>query len=182
MMTAISLILVASTVFAQDFSGILAGASRQTDRNAKVTALRFNCLPADCKVKPFESIVVQVLVDGEITVANSEPRKGRLRRAPGAMKVLDKDGGWVSKVFKFPGTDPGGFADGGGSALSSIFQQVAGNFIVQDSFLYVAPEKPGVYRLENDTEGVKGEVSITVDSNAPTQKKPEEFSFGVEDK
>ena len=59
---------------------------------------------------------------------------------------------------------------------------MAGNFIVQDSFLYVAPEKPGVYRLENDTEGVKGEVSITVDSNAPTQKKPEEFSFGVEDK
>lgn len=182
MKTAVSLILVASAAFAQDFSGILAGASRQTDRNAKVTGLRFNCLPADCKVRPHESIVVQVLVDGEIAVANSDPRKGRLRRAPGAMKVLDKDGGWVSKPFKFPGSDPGGFADGGGSALNSILQRVAGDFIVQDSFLYTAPEKTGTYRLENDTEGVKAEVTVTVDAGATSQKKPEEYNFGAEDK
>lgn len=178
----VSLFLAATSVFAQDFSGILAGASRQAERNAKVTGLRFNCVPSDCKVRPFESIVVQVLVDGEIAVKDGDPRKGRLRRAPGTLKVVDKDGGWVSKVFKFPGTDPGGFADSGGSALSSIFQKVAGELIVQDSFLYTAPEKEGVYKLENETEGVKGELSITVDRNAPSQKKPEEVSFGPEDK
>ncbi|MBL8179921.1 MAG: hypothetical protein JNK48_34895 [Bryobacterales bacterium] len=180
-MKAVVLFLTVSAAWAQDFSGILAGASRQTDRNAKVTGLRFNCLPADCKVRPLESIVVQVLVDGEIAVANSDPRKGRLRRAPGAMKALDKDGGWVSKPFKFPGTDPGGFTDGG-SAIGSIFQRVAGDFIVQDSFLYTAPEKAGTYRLESDTEGVKAQVTITVDSNAASQKKAEEFNFGAEDK
>ncbi|MBS1827896.1 MAG: hypothetical protein JST93_21485 [Acidobacteria bacterium] len=182
MNTAVLLILAASCVFAQDFSGILAGASRQTERNAKVTGLRFNCVPADCKVRPYESIVIQVLVDGEIAVANGDPRKGRLRRAPGAMKVVDKDGGWVSKVFKFPGADPGGYAESGGSALGSILQRVAGDFIVQDSFLYTAPEKTGSYKLENDTEGVKAELTVTVDSNAASQKKPEEFNFGAEDK
>jgi hypothetical protein len=182
MNTALLLILAASAAWSQDFTEILAGASRQTERNAKVTGLRFNCLPADCRVRPQESIVVQVLVDGEIAVANSDPRKGRLRRAPGPMKVLDRDGGWVSKPFKFPGSDPGGYAESGGSALSSIFQRVAGDFIVQDSFLYTAPEKPGAYRLENETEGVKAELTITVDAGAPSQKKPEEFSFGAEDK
>jgi hypothetical protein len=178
----ISLVLsfVAAGLLGQDLSSILAGASRQTDRNAKVTALRFNCVPADCKVRPLESLVIQVLVDGEIPVANGDPRKGRLRRTPGQMKVSDKDGGWVSKPFKFQGSDAGGFVESSGSAISSIFQKVAGDYIVQDAFLYTAPEKAGTYKLENDTEGVKAELKVTVDANAPAQTKAEEITFAPE--
>jgi hypothetical protein len=162
---------------AQDLSGILAGASRQTDRNAKVTALRFNCVPSDCKVRPLESIVIQVLVDGEIAVTSGDPKKGRLRRTPGQLKVTGKDGGWVSKPFKFQGSDPGGYVESSTSTFSSIFQKVAGDYIVQDAFLYTAPEKAGTYSLENDTEGVKGQMKVTVDAGATAQKKPEEISF-----
>jgi len=172
--------LCVAGLHAQDLSGILAGASRQTDRNAKVTGLRFNCVPSDCKVRPLESIVIQVLVDGEIPVTNGDPRKGRLRRTPGQLKVTDKDGGWASKPFKFQGADPGGFVESSGSTFSSIFQKVAGDYIVQDSFLYTAPEKAGTYTLEDDTEGVKGQLKVTVDPSATSQTKPEQIAFQPE--
>lgn len=183
MRTLLFLWVILAPAMAQDLSGILAGASRQTERNAKVTGLRFNCVPADCKVRPLETIVVQVLVDGEIPVANSDPRKGRLRRTPGQLKVTDKDGGWVSKPFKFQGEDPGGFAENSSSsAISSIFQKVAGDFIVQDAFVYSAPEKAGSYTLECDTEGVKATMKVTVEDSATSRKKAEEVNFGAEDK
>ncbi|MBL8230959.1 MAG: hypothetical protein JNL98_20870 [Bryobacterales bacterium] len=178
----LSLTLLAFPVLAQDFSEILAGASRQKQRNAKVTDLRFRCVPQDCRVRPLETLIVQVMVDGEIAASSGEPRKGRLRRAPGPMKVVESGGGWVSKPFKFQGDDPGGFADSGGGTFSQIFSKVAGDFIVQDSFLYSAPATPGVYTLENDSEGVKKQLKVTVAADAPTQVKPEEYNFGPENR
>jgi hypothetical protein len=178
----LSLSLLLSPAFSQDLTEILGSASRQTERNAKVTDLRFRCVPQDCKVRPLETMVVQVLVDGEIPVSGGEPRKGRLRRAPGAMKVVEPGGGWVSKPFKFQGDDPGGYAESSGGAFRQIFQKVAGDFIVQDSFLYSAPETAGTYTLENDTEGVKKQLKVTVAADAPSQVKPEEYHFGPENR
>ncbi|MCC6362950.1 MAG: hypothetical protein IT165_05465 [Bryobacterales bacterium] len=167
---------------AQDLSGILAGASRQAEKNAKIVGLRFNCDPSDCRVRPFETLVVQVLVDGEMTVSNGETRKGRLHRTPGQLKVSSANWGWVSKPFKFQGSDPGGYIDTGGGTFAGIFAKMAGDYIVADSFLYTAPETSGTYTLTDDTEGVTGEVKITVDANAPSRKKAEEVNFGPEDK
>ncbi|MCZ2149474.1 MAG: hypothetical protein LC126_17085 [Bryobacterales bacterium] len=167
---------------AQDLSGILAGASRQAEKNARITGLRFHCDPSDCRVRPFETLVVQVLVDGELTVSNGETRKGRLHRTPGQLKVSSANGGWVSKPFKFQGSDPGGYIDTGGGTFAGIFAKMAGDYIVADSFLYTAPETPGTYSLTDDTEGVTGEVKITVDANAPSRKKAEEVNFGPEDR
>lgn len=178
----LSLTLFVVPVFSQDFSEILGNASRQTERNAKVTDIRFRCVPQDCRVRPLETMIVQVLVDGEIPVSGSDPRKGRLRRAPGPLKVVDSGGGWVSKTFKFQGDDPGGYADSGGGAFRQIFQKVAGDFIVQDSFLYSAPDKAGTYTLECDTEGIKKQLKVNVTTDAPTQVKPEEFNFGAENR
>ncbi|MCS7026237.1 MAG: hypothetical protein NZV14_15670 [Bryobacteraceae bacterium] len=178
----VGLMLVSAPVISQDFSEILATASRQKQRNAKVTDLRFRCVPQDCRVRPLETLVVQVLVDGEIPSTSGEPRRGRLRRAPGPMKVVESEGGWVSKPFKFQGEDPGGFVDSGGGALQQIFSKVAGDFIVQDSFLYSAPPTPGVYTLENDSEGVKKQLNVTVTEEAPSQVKPEEYHFGPENR
>lgn len=174
-------VLVCGGLVAQDLSNILSGASRQTNRDAKVTGLRFRCVPEDCRVRPLETLVVQVLVDGEIPVKDAEPRKGRLRRSPGPMRVLEDGGGWVSKAFRFQGEDPGGFVDSSDSFFRSVFSKVAGDFIIQDAFLYSAPETPGVYTLENDTEGIKGQVKIQVTPEAPSNRKPEEVNFGPED-
>ncbi|HUQ92834.1 MAG TPA: hypothetical protein VM120_14230 [Bryobacteraceae bacterium] len=174
--------LVALAAAAQDFSSILSGVSRQLEKNAKVTALRFNCVPADCRVRPLETMIVQVLVDGEISVANGDPRKGRLHRTPGPMKVVDKEGGWLSKPFKFQGADGGGYVDSGATGIGGIFGKVAGDYTVMDSFLYTAPETAGTYTLENETEGIKSQVKVTVDAAAATMKVAETSTFGVEDK
>ncbi|MBI3210481.1 MAG: hypothetical protein HYZ37_16475 [Candidatus Solibacter usitatus] len=176
------LLCAAMPLCAQDLTTILSSISRQTEKNAKITGLRFNCAPKDCRVKPFEHIPVQVLVDGELPASgNDQPKKGRIRISPGAMKVVETNGGAVSKPFKFQGEDPGGFVESG-SAFRSIAEKIAGDYIVFDTFLYVAPEQPGTYTLENDTQGVKGQVKITVAADAPSVKKPEEATFEPEDK
>lgn len=176
------LIAAAGVAWSQDLSGILSDISKQNNRNARITALRFNCVPADCRVRPFESIPIQVMVDGELTLKDGSTKKGRLRRAPGPVRVVEKDGGAVSKVFKFQGKDSGGFVETSGG-IGSIFRTVSSDFTVFDSVMYVAPEKPGTYTLECDTEGVKGELKVTVDAAAATTiTTPEAFAFKPEDK
>ena len=53
--------------------------------------------------------------------------------------------------------------------------------MVQDAFLYTAPEKPGEYTLECNTEGVKGQMKAIVAADATSNVKPEQYSFQVED-
>ncbi|MBI4909382.1 MAG: hypothetical protein HY820_37535 [Acidobacteria bacterium] len=183
-MKSLSFLCLSCAVFtasAQDLSGILSGASRQLEKNAKVTGVRFNCLPAECKVRPLETLIIQVLVDGELaSKSGGEPIKGRLHRAPGDMKVLESNGGFISKRFKFQGTDPGNFIDTGGGAFGSILGKVAGDYIVFDTFLYSAPEEAGTYTVENTTEGTKGQLKITVAADAPSSKQAESTTFPAE--
>ncbi len=180
---ALSLIVFAAlSASAQDLSGILSDISKQNNRNAKVTGLKFNCVPSDCRVRPFESIPIQVQVMGEVQNKDGSVRKGRLRRAPGRMRVVEKEGGAVSKTLKFQGKDSGGFVDSSGG-FASIFSQVSSDFTVFDTVMYVAPEKPGTYTIECDTEGVRQEQKVTVDAAAPTTiTTPEQYSFKPEDK
>jgi hypothetical protein len=95
---------------------------------------------------------------------------------------LENEGGAVSKPFKFQGKDEGNFVDANGGGWASIFTKVSGDFTSFDAVLYVAPEKPGTYTLECDTEGIKAQHKVTVDAAAPTNVKPEEFAFKPEDK
>ncbi len=168
---------------AQDFGNILATASRQSDRNARVTAVRLRCVPQDCRVRPLENMVLQAVVDGEVMVSgSSDPRKGRIRRPPGPAKVLEADGGFVTKPFKFQGSEGNGadnFVDSSGT-FGSIFGKVTQDYLLQDSFVYAAPEKAGEYTVECVTEGIKATVKIKVDPTAPSTKVIEEYTFPPE--
>lgn len=167
--------------FAQDFSKILGEVSKQAERNAKVSGLRFNCDPSDCKVRPLETLAIQVLVDGDFTSKEGQSMKGRLHRSPGfVMTVVEKDGGWVSKPFRFQGKDPGGFVSSGG-VLQGILTKATEDYLTFDAFLYNAPETPGTYTLENETGGVKGQVKVIVDANAPSRRPAETTTFPAED-
>ncbi|MBL8215105.1 MAG: hypothetical protein JNK87_30580 [Bryobacterales bacterium] len=168
---------------AQDFGNILATASRQSDRNARVTAVRLRCYPQDCRVRPLENMVLQAVVEGEVMVSgSSDPRKGRIRRPPGPAKVLEADGGFVTKPFKFQGSEGNqaeNFVDGSGT-FGSIFGKVTQDYLLQDSFVYAAPEKAGEYTVESVTEGIKATVKIKVDPTAPSTKVIEEYTFPAE--
>ena len=174
--------LVVSAAAAQDLTGILSTAGRQLSKNAKVTGHRFQCAPAGCRVRPFEPLSIQALVDGEITRKDGSVVKGRLRLSPGKLTPADSSSGWTTKPFKSQGGDPGGFVEGDESDLGRILGGLSGDFTLFDSFLYIAPEKPGEYTLHCTTEGVRTELKVTVDAAAASVVPPEQSSFAPEDR
>ena len=126
-------------------------------------------------VRPFETITLQVRVYGEL-----DGKEGRLRRDGARLKVLEPDGGWLTKPFRFQGKDDEEFLEEFRSTAGRIFGRLAGEFVLQDAVLYIAPEKPGRYRVRAELEGHEATLGIEVSRSAPSYKKPEKQSFGPE--
>src|SRR5262245_53752822 len=64
----------------------------------------------DARVRPFESMVIQVRAYGQATKANGGgAERVRLQRSGAKASVATAGGGWVSKPFKFQGTDSEAF-------------------------------------------------------------------------
>lgn len=137
-----------------------------------VTEIKLHTDPADARVQPFEHVVLQVRAYGKVG-----EQTGRLRRDGASVKVVDAGGGWLSKPFKYQGQDDEPFADEFQSRVGKIFGQLAGQYVLQDSVLYTAPEKPGRYRVEATLDGKTASVTIHVDPAAPSRRKPEKHSF-----
>lgn len=131
--------------------------------------------PPDGRVRPFENVEMQVRVYGE---AGSE--KGRLRRDGAAVTVVETDGGWVSKPYRYQGEDEESFVDQYQTRAGRIFGQIAGQYVLKDAFLYTAPEQPGRYRVRAELEGHSVEATVVVDASAPSQRPAEAVSFDPE--
>jgi len=144
-----------------------------------VTALKIRTEPAEARIRPFESVVLQALVYGEMT-RDGAKSSGRLRRAGAKTRIIDSGGGWLSKPFRFQGSDTEPFMDEYQSAAGRIFDSLKAEYVLQDSFLYTAPEKPGKYQVEFSFEGQTATASIEVDSAAPSLRKPEKHDFPSE--
>ena len=142
-----------------------------------VTGAKVNADP-EPRVRPFETLMLQVRVYGQRSNANGT-EMGRLLRGGPKVTVVE-GGGWVSKPFKYPGKDDETFLQERASTFGGIFQSLTKDYVVQDTVLYTAPEKPGKYKVSADIEGQKGEIEIEVTSSAPTHKKPEKVSFPAE--
>lgn len=140
-----------------------------------IDEIKIHSAVEDARVRPFETVELQVRVYGKVGA-----EEGRLRRDGAKMKVLDDNGGWMSKPFRFQGTDDEGFVDQYQSRAGRIFGQIAGQYVLQDGFLYSAPEKPGDYRVEAELEGHKATLTLHVDQNAPSRRKQETTSFDGE--
>lgn len=150
--------------------GVASSLSAQT----AVTEIKLHTDPAEPRVRPFEQVVIQVRAYGKVG-----EQTGRLRRDGAAVKVADAGGGWLSKPFKYQGQDDEPFLDEFQSRAGRIFGQLAGQYVLQDSVLYTAPEKPGRYRVEATLEGKSAAVTIHVDPSAPARRKPEKHSFAA---
>ena len=132
----------------------------------------------DARVRPFESIMLQVRVYGLRSNASGS-EMGRLLRG-GPKVTVASGGGWLSKPFKFPGKDDETFLQERASTFGGIFQSLTKDYVVQDTVLYTAPEKPGKYKVSAEIEGQKGELDIEVTPDAPSYKKPETVEFSGE--
>ncbi len=145
-----------------------------------VTEVRIRTAPEKPFVRPLESIVVQALVYGEVTARDGSKRTGRLRRGGATARVATTEGGWLSKPFRFQGRDELPFVEQSESTAGRIFGSLAGEYVLQDSFLYTAPEKPGQYEVEVSLEGKTARVTIEVSAEAPSLKPAETVDFPPE--
>lgn len=137
-----------------------------------VTEIKLHTDPAEPRVRPLEHVVIQVRAYGRVG-----ERTGRIRRDGASLKV-EPGGGWISKPFRFQGEEDEPFVEEFQSRVGQIFGQLTGQYVLQDAFLYTAPEQAGRYRVEATLEGKTAEVLIEVDPSAPSRRKPEKHSFG----
>ncbi|MCW5981813.1 MAG: hypothetical protein KIT09_27255 [Bryobacteraceae bacterium] len=133
-----------------------------------VTRIKLYAEPAEALIRPLENAVVQVRVYGKSGAA-----EGRLLRDGAKVRVVDAAGGWISKPFKFQGADSESFIQEYDSRGGRIFQGLAGQYVVQDSVLYTAPDKPGAYRIEASLNSFTDSITIRVDAGAPSRRKAE---------
>ena len=161
---------------------LLAAASAFAQSNSiGVTELVLKPDADDPRVRPFETMVLQVRAYGEATKPGSETKERvRLQRGGAKMTILAVDGGWLSKPFKFQGKDNETFYQDASGKLAAILGVINKDFLLQDARLYTAPEKPGKYEIEADLEGKKARVTIEVTASAPARRKDETTQFAAE--
>ena len=132
-------------------------------------------------IRPLESVVIQLQAFGVIENPDAEDQRVRLQ-AGGAEFKLDAPGtGWLSKPFRYQGEEDIPFYETEGAGLASILLGRASNeFVLQDSVLYTAPDKPGKYAISATRDGKIASITVQVVRNAPSNKKRESTSFGSE--
>jgi hypothetical protein len=142
-------------------------------QSSEVKEIRFQFDP-EPRVRPGESISVQLQVWGEAIASDGTRTAGRLRETANA-RVADGQG-WISKPYRFQGADNGGYLNTGGG-FAQIFQSVSSQYVVKDAVYYTAPMTPGVYTIEGETKGIKASAQITVTNDAPSRRPVEKHNF-----
>jgi hypothetical protein len=147
-----------------------------------VSEIKLHTGPAEAKVRPLESIVVQLLAHGEIDDGSGGKKKVRVQPASEIRFTLkDANSGWLSKPFRFQGQESEGFYEPESSGLAAIiFRRATSQYVRQDSTLYTAPGKTGKYEIKAELDGKTATLDIEVDSNAPALRVPEKTQFPAE--
>ena len=141
-----------------------------------ITKVAIETYPSDRRVRPFESMVLQLLVYGDVNDRSGEKKNVQLRQNATGFKILDKNGGWLSKPFLYQGNKTLSNELKTTNPLEALLG-VGKDFVWQDSVLYTAPEKPGKYKIEVRVAGKVAEVEIEVAPKASSSKVPEKVAF-----
>ena len=146
-----------------------------------LSEIRLRTDPEDARVRPFETLVVQVLAYGDLTDEDGLKKKVRLRKGAANLVVKGSDPGWLSKPFRYQGKEDESFYQQEGAGLGAvIFGRAQSNFVLKDSVLYTAPAKAGNYQIEADIDGKTASITVTVDPNAPPTRQREGVKFAKE--
>jgi len=150
------------------------GASAQTT----VTDLVIHSDPEPARVRPFENLALQVRAYGQAAKQEgSGTERVRLQRGGAKLQVVSMGGGWVSKPFRFQGRDTESFYQETSSRFGSIFGSLTKDYVLQDAFLYTAPEQPGTYEVQASLEGKTARLKIEVSLQASPTKAQETQNF-----
>jgi len=145
-------------------------------QTTEVKELKFK-FDGDARLRPGESVSIQVQVWGDAVAKDGTRTTGRLRETA---TVTAADGqGWISKPFRFQGADDGGYVNSGSAGFAQVFQSVSGQFVQKDAVLYTAPLEPGTYTVEAEAKGIKGTTQVTVAADAATRRAVEKSEFAA---
>ncbi len=145
-----------------------------------VSEIRIVTDPSDGRVRPLQTVSVQVRAYGKTTDADGNEQKVRLRQGGPAVKLDAENSGWLSKPFRFQGKEDEEFYQSGGGLGGLIFGQAQSRFTLQDAVLYTAPDKPGSYSLTATLEGRTASATITVANDAKATIPNEKVTFPAE--
>ncbi len=151
-------------------------------QNAPVSEIRLNTDPSPARTRPFETVVIQVRVYGQVASSSAAGGSDRVRvqRGGATIRIVTPGGGWLSKPFRYQGQETEAFYSNAASKLAGIVDSLSQKYVLQDAFLYTAPEKPGRYEVEAELDGRAARVSIEVSESAPSRKPAEKTSFPPE--
>jgi len=169
------------------FSFVLAAAvlaAPAAGQGLPATEIRLVTDPADGRVRPLESLVIQVLVYGESAERyGDEVRREtvRLRQGGALCEIRGENAGWLSKPFRYQAKEDEPFYEMQGGGLGAIvLQRAREQYVLQDAFLYTAPEKPGRYEVTCKLDEFTASAEVAVDPDAPSRKTAERWRFPPE--
>ncbi len=143
-----------------------------------LSEIRLRANPEDGRVRPFETLVVQVLAYGELTDEAGETKKVRLRKGGAKLAVKGSEAGWLSKPFRYQGEEEEAFYQPEGAGLGAIiFGRAQSDFALKDGVLYTAPAKAGSYQVDAAMDGKTAFITVTVDPKAPSRRQREKVEF-----
>ncbi|BDC53034.1 hypothetical protein F183_A53490 [Bryobacterales bacterium F-183] len=138
-----------------------------------ITEVRFQ-VEGGNKVRPGESMAVQSQVYGDAVDKDGNRKAGRLRETATFQAPAS---GFISKPFRWQGSDNGDFVSTASGMFASIMQSMTAKFVSKDSVLYTAPSQPGKYQLQAKAGSVTGTVEIEVTNDAPSRVPAEKHNF-----
>lgn len=135
-------------------------------------------------LRPGEAIVVQVRAFGRVEQEGKETRRGRVDATNWKIRVVEENGGWFSKPFRFQGADNEAILREEQTGWKGILGGMAGQFTNKDSVLFTAPAQAGTYTLEvtglSDGKNVTGQLQVKVAANAKARFEPVAKPFAPE--
>ena len=143
-----------------------------------VSEIKIHTDPENARIRPFESVVIQVRAYGEIENADGNKEKVRLQEGGASIKLNDSNAGWLSKPFRFQGKDDEPFHQKESAGLAAILLGQAQNrFLLQDAVLFTASDRTGKFKIEAELNGQKATLEVQVDNNASSLLEREKTSF-----
>ena len=144
-----------------------------------VRELELRTIPSEARIRPFDSVAVQVIAFGSSSRDLTGLERTRLRRGLAAFHLRDSAAGWLSKPFRFQGEDEQHWLAGPQESFETRLSTMSGHLsIVQDTVLFTASGREGEAVLTATLEGVAGSILIRIDSEAPVLTAGERVTFG----
>lgn len=160
--------------------GLLLAAPAVGQAPGPIREVGLRTIPSVLRLRPFDSLVIQVLAYGGPAADRTQARRLSLNRGLAVFHLRDAESGWISKPFRFRGLSQDvDRADLEGLGVEARLHSLSARLtIIQDAVLFTAGERVGEAVLTATIEGVSASVRILVEKDAPPLAPPEVVTFG----